>query len=321
MMIDNMTLQDAYTSFLKSRDAFCSDATVRNYSFTLSYFINFITDKYEKNPDEILVNEIVLDDLNDYSIYLKTKIKNSSNPYIKSNGVCISSRTRKDYLKDMLVLFNYLYENEYIDTDITKRFKLPKVYSQPLEPLTSEEVQHIDECYDINTYYGSRNLAIIHLLLDEGMRAGEVLKLKRCSLNMAENYIVIKNSKYGKGRILPMSSTAKKYLSAYLDKCSRVDDDIVFTTLNNTPLNNNSLKNLFSRLKKKSGVTRVYPHLLRHTFASSYILGGGSVEMLRVYMGHSDIQTTQNYMHIANEMYFLRSNIYQLDECFLKKIY
>lgn len=319
--MDNITLQAAYTSFLKSRDAFCSDATVRNYSFTLSYFMNFITDKYKKNPDDIYVNDIILDDLNDYSIFLKTKIKNSSNPYIKSNGVYISSRTRKDYLKDMLVLMNYLFENEYIEKDITKRFKLPKVHNQPLEPLSQVEVDKLDNCYSLNTYYGSRNLAILHLLLDEGMRAGEVLKLKYNMINFDENYIVIKNSKYGKGRILPLSNKVKDYLIAYLDHCTRLDDDIVFTTYDNNSLNNDSLKNLFARLKKKSGVTRVYPHLLRHTFATSYILSGGSVEMLRVYMGHSDIQTTQNYLHLANEMYFFRDNIYRLDDCFLKKVY
>ena len=87
-----------------------------------------------------------------------------------------------------------------------------------------------------------------------------------------------------------------------------------------TPLSKESMKCLFSRLKKTADIPRIHPHLLRHTFGTSFVLGGGSLEILKHYMGHSDIKTTENYLHIANNFQFC-TDIYRLDEVFKKKFY
>ncbi len=59
---------------------------------------------------------------------------------------------------------------------------------------------------------------------------------------------------------------------------------------------------LFQRLKISSGISRLYPHLLRHTFATNYIIQGGNLEVLRVLLGHSSISITQIYIHLATQM-------------------
>lgn len=51
---------------------------------------------------------------------------------------------------------------------------------------------------------------------------------------------------------------------------------------------------------------RIYPHLLRHTFETNYLLDGGDLETLRIYMGHTDISTTQKYLHIAEQIKILQ---------------
>lgn len=62
---------------------------------------------------------------------------------------------------------------------------------------------------------------------------------------------------------------------------------------------------LFQDLKTKSGITRLYPHLLRHTFATNYIYNGGNLEVLRVLLGHSTISITQIYIHLASQMHII----------------
>ena len=318
-----MTLQEGYDQFLTSRDSYCSDITVKNYRHTVNYFLDYLVKQCGgASASEIDVDKISLGVMNSYSIYLKTKVRHSGNPYFKpSESVVISSRTRKDYLKDMVTFINYLYENEYIAENPTDRFKFPRVESQPIEPLTLDEVSKIDECFNLDSKLGIRNLALIHLLLDEGLRSGEVQRLKLKEINFTENYLVIRKSKYGKGRMLPLANKSRFYLLEYFRLNGQPgDNDYVFSTNRGYPLSENAIKCVFQRLKTKSGITRIYPHLLRHTFATSFILGGGSVELLRIYMGHSSIETTQRYLHLANNMRFLK-NIYQLDECFLKKFY
>ena len=59
---------------------------------------------------------------------------------------------------------------------------------------------------------------------------------------------------------------------------------------------------LFQRLKISSGISRLYPHLLRHTFATNYIIQVGNLEVLRVLLGHSSISITQIYIHLATQM-------------------
>lgn len=318
-----MTLQEGYDQFLISRDSCCSDVTVKNYRHTVNYFLDYLVKQYGAAfASEIDVNKISLGVMNSYSIYLETKVRHSDNPYFKpSESVVISSRTRKDYLKDMVTFINYLYENEYIPENPSDRFKFPRVEPQPIEPLTLDEVIKIDECFNSDSKLGVRNLALIHLLLDEGLRSGEVQRLKLKEINFTENYLVIRKSKYGKGRMLPLANKARAYLLDYFRLNGQPkDNEYIFSTNRGYPLSENAIKCVFQRLKTKSGVTRIYPHLLRHTFATSFILGGGSVELLRIYMGHSSIETTQRYLHLANNMRFLK-NIYQLDECFLKKFY
>jgi integrase/recombinase XerC/integrase/recombinase XerD len=317
-----MYLKECFDLFIESRDSYCSDVTVNNYSNTLGYFFDYLVGVYGGSIDSIDVEDVSLSDLNQYSIYLKNKVRHSNNPYFKGNSFSkISSRTRKDYLKDMCTFFNFLYDMDYIDDNPGVRFKFPKVLPQPIEPLTSDEVVSIDGCFNSLTRLGARNLAFIHMLLDEGMRSGEVQRLKVKDVNFIEDYIVIRNSKGGKGRMLPLASNVKNYINSYFDIVGRPDgDSYVFQTNKGFQLSENAIKCVFQRLKSKSGVSRIYPHLLRHTFATSFILGGGSVEVLRIYMGHSSIETTQKYLHLANNMRFMK-NIYQLDECFLKKFY
>lgn len=62
---------------------------------------------------------------------------------------------------------------------------------------------------------------------------------------------------------------------------------------------------LFARIKKNKGLERVYPHLLRHTFATNFIFNGGNLEVLRLLLGHSTINITQIYIHLAAQKHLI----------------
>ena len=90
------------------------------------------------------------------------------------------------------------------------------------------------------------------------------------------------------------------------------DLDSLFLTQRKVALTHNSIKMLFARIKKINGLQRVYPHLLRHTFATNFIYQGGNLEVLRVLMGHSTINITQIYIHLAAQKHLLNDS-YQSD--------
>ena len=80
------------------------------------------------------------------------------------------------------------------------------------------------------------------------------------------------------------------------------------------------MKQLFSRLRIKTGIDRLHPHLLRHTFAVSYLIGGGNLEFLRDMLGHSDYSTTRDYVKMANQYRMMDADVYQLDDIFFRQV-
>lgn len=62
-------------------------------------------------------------------------------------------------------------------------------------------------------------------------------------------------------------------------------------------------------------------HLCRHTFATSYIMGGGNLEFLRLLMGHTDYNVTKTYLHLANQYHLMGADVYKLDKVFFKSMY
>ena len=118
-----------------------------------------------------------------------------------------------------------------------------------------------------------------------------------------------------------MARIVRKYLERYINIYRPdVQHDYVLCNIGGSAVTPDAIKSVFGRIVKRTGIERLHPHLLRHTFATSFILGGGSVEMLRIYMGHSDINTTQNYMHIVNSIQFSQ-NVYKLDDIFFRRYY
>ena len=307
-----MTLKKAYDLFMEFRTTYCVEPTLRNYQFTLSYFFDFCIAELGRPLEEIKMLEVDIHLLNHYSIYLKDKPKNNQ-------GEKITERTRKDYLKSVSTFFTFLYDHDYLQSNPCDKLRYPKVEQPAIVPLMEDEVATLLSCYDPKSFYGSRNIAIIRCMLDEGMRAGEVKRLKIDHVNLHEGYIEIWNSKGKKSRVLPLAPQLKSALKNYL-KYRPKGSDYMFVSSAGREFSDWTIRLIVDRLKAASGIERIYSHLFRHTFASSYILGGGSVELLRIYMGHSDISTTQKYMHVCENLRFIE-HIYRIDKCFKKRFY
>ena len=112
-----------------------------------------------------------------------------------------------------------------------------------------------------------------------------------------------------------------RYLTFYRPRT--LEHDSLFCSLHNPeePFTLDAIKSLFSRIRKETELPRLKPHLLRHTFATSFILGGGDLESLRLYLGHSSYDTTQNYLHLANTYERMGSDVYKLDGIFFRSYY
>jgi integrase/recombinase XerC/integrase/recombinase XerD len=320
--MNDLTLQQGYDLFISDRETFCESTTIRNYKNNIRYFLSFMESYKDLPSDKILLNCISKDDLKQYTLYLRNKPKFEGHPFNITMDKGITKRSIKTYQVDIRTFFNFLYNEEYIQVNLTRGYKIIKPESKLLVPLTVEDVANIDKLFNIKTELGCRNLCIFHLMLDAGLRSSEVMNLTTQNINLRDDVIFVSHGKGAKDRTLPLTPILKKYLNNYLIIFRPLVSHNYFlcSSTDHEQLTKDGLKSLFARVKKKIGLQRLYPHLLRHTFATSYILGGGDLETLRIYMGHTDISTTQKYLHIASQHKF-NNNIYKLDKKFFKRYY
>lgn len=313
-----MNLQQAFDMFIMSREEFCQDTTINGYKSVLGYFISFMEEQRHMSADEIDINSIDKTDLSAYTVYLRDKPKYENHPFSPTQSKGLSKRSIKTYQTDVRAFFNYLYDEEYIENNVVRKYKIITPERKQIIPLTVEDVAKLDKVYNNKTELGLRNMCLIHLMLDAGLRRNEVINLEISHVVFSHKYIRIVNGKGNKDRIIPLAPRLKKILYTYLTVYRPYCDHNYFLCngTDREQLTEDCINSLFNRMKKHLTLSRFYPHLLRHTFATAYIMQGGDLESLRIYMGHSDIATTQKYLHLANQFGLINYNIYKLDKKF-----
>ncbi|MEE1154382.1 MAG: tyrosine-type recombinase/integrase [Acutalibacteraceae bacterium] len=284
-----MTVAEAYDLFMQEQKfRGNSPYTLEYYKRALSMFISFCSPMLDIEDLDILL-------FKSYQFYL----------YENRNINKISVRT---YARAVKVLYRYLYFENLIDIDIN-RLNLMKANKEVILPLSDNEVTILLNYFDNTKYISCRDKTICMLMLDCGLRLGEVVNLKLSDIDFYNHYLVI-NGKGSKQRVVPYGSALSKQFSKYFQFRNSVitESNSVFLTQKDTSITHNTIKMLFSRVKKNSSLHRVYPHLLRHTFATNFVYNGGNLEVLRVLMGHCNINITQIYIHLAAQMHMINDN-------------
>lgn len=284
-----------YDEFLLEKTLSAAPRTLQYYRENLTKFNNYVDAALHGKPYAAITKQ-------DYSKYLL---------HLKQTG--IKNTSLATYHRAVRTFCNWMLDNNYIDAAFTK-VKLPRPDPGMILPLSVPEVQLVDN-YIKTTMYPVRNYLIFHLMLDCGLRRQEVISLTWEDLHLLENYIVVRNSKYNKNRLVPLPDFLVKYFIV-LPKGGTT----VLTRNGLDAITESAVKNFFRRLRKRT-VQRLHPHLLRHTFATSYICGGGNMEFLLLYLGHADYAITKNYLHISYQMQITGYQIYELDRIFFRNFY
>ncbi|MFC1894164.1 tyrosine-type recombinase/integrase [Chloroflexota bacterium] len=183
-----------------------------------------------------------------------------------------------------------------------KNLKPPKVCRKVVSTLADEEIRAILGVLTPVNSSVARNQTIFMLLLDTGLRMGELMNLKMDDVHM-DNGLLKVMGKGKKERIVPMGSNAQRalqrYLFRYRPKPLHLGINNAFLSVLGKPLTENSIKLIFSRLAKKSGVSRLHAHLCRHTFATRFLINGGDVFTLQQILGHSTLEMVSRYVNLA----------------------
>lgn len=314
-----MTIYDALGDFLQYGSSYWAPRTLSYYRKNIGYFLQYYGTRCTPGLPVCDLPETIYAE---YIIYLRAKEKYSGHPLRSSMNVngCIKSNTVCTYSRAVRTFLNWLYKSGYVSKRLTEDVKLPRKDDDMIVPLLAKEVSAIDAIFDRTVNNDLRNLCILHLMLDAGLRCCEVIALTPGDLIFNSQAITINRSKYDKSRVVPMAPPLLHLLQDYV-KAFKPSGTLFRKTTENKGITQDVIRSLFLRIKRNTGIERIHPHLLRHTFATSYIMGGGNLEQLRLLLGHCDYNVTRLYLHLANQYLILHTDIYQLDPSFFKTGY
>jgi len=168
----------------------------------------------------------------------------------------------------------------------------PKRNKKIPEILAKEEIKKM-----IDVTGNIKHKLILKVLYGCGLRVSELVNLKKSNLNFEEGLIHIKLAKGKKDRFVKIPDSLLNELKGYT-KLS--DDEFLFPSNRGGKLTTATIQAIVENSAKKAEIKKeVYPHLLRHSFATHLLEQGTDLRIIQKLLGHSDIKTTQIYLQIS----------------------
>jgi site-specific recombinase XerD len=258
-----------------------------------------------------LVAEIDAPDLNAWLAYLRKSPG--------GHGKVRSERTIQTYARSVRAFFHWLIRRKTIETNPFERMVFPKVGKPLIQTIEPEEFERLlvactppNDTGPLAERAAVRNRAILWLFYDTGIRVSELCGLKLQDFDRRHAILTVKG-KGSKERRIALGTTCLRHLLSYVDRhrpdkeelseWGRANEDHLFLSETRLPLTRNGITQLFARLRKRTGITnkRISPHIFRHTFAIRYLVLGNDPFSLQELLGHEDMTTVKNYMHMNDE--------------------
>ena len=209
----------------------------------------------------------------------------------------LGGRTLAQWLAAIRNYYSFLQREGVCEGNPCAGLKPPKAPRKLPGVLDPEAVQQLVEI-DVSAQLGVRDRALLELFYAAGLRLSELTGLRWQDLDFAEAQVRVLG-KGNKTRIVPFGSFAQTALQALADEQGAVPDAPVFSGRAGKALSGRAVQLRLKTLAQRQGVwQRVYPHLLRHCFASHLLESSSDLRSVQELLGHADISTTQVYTHL-----------------------
>lgn len=195
-------------------------------------------------------------------------------------------------LRSLRQVFRFAVEDGWREDDPSKHVKLPRLDQKPPEVLSSAELRALLDACDGPFYEDHRDLAMLLLLVDTGMRRGELFGLSDEDIDWDSATLRV-TGKGRKTRSVPLSPRVLKALAKYV-RVRPVGATAFWWGLHG-PMNDSAFKFVLDKRADIAGVRHIHAHLLRHTFAHSWLAAGGSEGDLMRLCGWSTRQMLDRY--------------------------
>ncbi|MFO7996763.1 MAG: tyrosine-type recombinase/integrase [Dehalococcoidia bacterium] len=297
-----------------------SHRTIEWYSANLRRFRSYVTSGHLSESLDTIDKQL----LRQYVLYLLKRKRFEDHPNIHCATEMLSTATVHGHVRTLRAFFSWLVAEGLTEDNIARDLRPPKIAKKAICTLSDEEIVSIVHTLNRSSRTEARNLTIFMVLLDTGLRIGELVSLKMQDVHIHEGYIKVMG-KGRKERIVPIGNMAQKalqrYIFRYRNRPAHVGVGNVFLSAHGTPLTENSMRLMFARLGQRSGVQRLHAHLCRHTFATRFLTNGGDVFTLQRILGHSTLEMVRHYLNLtSNDIIMKHQMCSPLDRLNLRRI-
>jgi len=220
--------------------------------------------------------------------------------YVVETAGTVADETLAGRLRAWRRLFNFLAEDGLRDGPNPLdgvRIRCEHKVKSVVPPTAFDMV--LSAC-DRKSWVGARNYALILLTFDAMLRLGEALSIRLADVEPRSGTLKV----LGKGRkerVVAFSALTAKALHTYVSRFRvRMPGDLLFCTRTGTRIPRRHAHRIFDRAARKVGL-RLNPHLARHSGATAFARSGGSIAVLQRALGHANLSTTQQYLHITGD--------------------
>jgi len=287
-----------------------SRKTLASYEQTLKLFGKYLQEHFQieevKKVQSGHIRQYIkyLRERGKYTVVNKAESKDKNHPENRTDyKKDVSMTTIANYVRNIKVFFNYLYEVEReIPKNPVESVENPKVQRKVKKILAAEEIKKVLGQFDTAAFHGYRNYTITRLLLDTGIRIGECLSLQPEHFDFKHKSILIKNPKNRQERFVYFSFKSANEIKQWMRYKDRYSESpFLFPTTRGTQLEIRNYEKALREAGERVGVP-IHPHQLRNNFAKYYILNNGDWFSLCRILGHSSVEVTQKaYLDFTDE--------------------
>lgn len=212
-------------------------------------------------------------------------------------------------LSSLRTFYDYLVNLDLVKVNFFTDLKGPKIPKRLPKIIKEDEIKMMFQSCDLKDDLGFRNYLILELLYGLGLRVSELCNLKINNLDFSRKEIRI----YGKGskeRIGVMFDSLEEDLKHYLNinrvhllmKTDNVKEEYLLLNRNGKKLSTRGIRVILDKIISDCNETfHIYPHMLRHSFATALLNNGADLRSVQELLGHESLRTTQIYTHVSYE--------------------
>ncbi len=219
----------------------------------------------------------------------------------KSDGLSAASlRITTVHLK---IFFRWLAKSNRAEMDPAEPLLSPRPDHTLPETLHLSQIITLLDSIDTSAPLGRRDLAILELFYSSGLRLSELCQLRLETIDFDGGFIRV-TGKGNKTRVVRVGGKAIEAVNTYLanerpNLVSAKSSSHLFLSIRGGPLSPDRVRQIVKQRAKHAGIEQnIYPHLLRHSFATHLLEGGADLRVIQELLGHADISTTQIYTHV-----------------------